>query len=153
MKYCIPTCVWRWIRLNVPKRRHKSDAGWNYPEESIQQILPCFKHAISWLSNGIHWGSATYESPVRLKSFLTPVTAFWFITPRILVVSWTLRMGPLFCPETSVGNYHYSLRIDPEERRSQVLRGGSLKSRFLERRCGQSDVRVNYICRLLDPCR
>jgi hypothetical protein len=29
----------------------------------------------------------------------------------------------------SVRNYHYSLRNDPEERSSQLLRGGSLKSR------------------------
>jgi len=32
------------------------------------------------------------------------------------------------CPETSVGNYHYSLRNDPEERSSHLLRGRSLKS-------------------------
>jgi hypothetical protein len=33
------------------------------------------------------------------------------------------------CPETSVRNYHYSLRNAPEEFSSQVLRDGSLKSR------------------------
>jgi hypothetical protein len=38
-------------------------------------------------------------------------------------------MGPIGCPETSVRNYHYSLRFDTEERSSQLLRGGSLKSR------------------------
>ena len=32
-------------------------------------------------------------------------------------------------PETSVRNYHYSLRNDPEEGSSHLLRGGSLKSR------------------------
>ena len=37
-------------------------------------------------------------------------------------------MGPIFSPETSVRNYHYSLRNDPEERSSRLLRGGSLKS-------------------------
>jgi len=31
------------------------------------------------------------------------------------------------CPETSVGNYHFSLHNNPEERSSQLLRGGSLK--------------------------
>jgi len=40
------------------------------------------------------------------------------------------RMGPIGCPETSVRDYHYSLRNDPEERSSQLLRGGSLKSRI-----------------------
>jgi hypothetical protein len=38
-------------------------------------------------------------------------------------------MRPIGCPETSIGNYHYSLRNVPEERGSQLLRGGSLKSR------------------------
>jgi len=37
-------------------------------------------------------------------------------------------MEPIGCPETSVRNYHYSLRNDPEERGSRLLRGGSLKS-------------------------
>ena len=29
-------------------------------------------------------------------------------------------MGPIGCPETSVSNYHYSLRKNAEERSSQV---------------------------------
>ena len=44
--------------------------------------------------------------------------------------SGSLRMGPIACPETSVRNYRYSLCNDPEERSSQLLRGGSLKSPF-----------------------
>jgi hypothetical protein len=38
-------------------------------------------------------------------------------------------MGPIGCPETSVRNYHYSPRNNPEERSSH-LRGVSLKSRM-----------------------
>jgi len=38
-------------------------------------------------------------------------------------------MGPVCCPETSVRNYHYSLRNNPEERSVYLLIGGSLKSR------------------------
>jgi hypothetical protein len=30
-------------------------------------------------------------------------------------------MGPIGCPETSVRNYHYSLRNNPEERSSQMV--------------------------------
>jgi len=41
--------------------------------------------------------------------------------------SWPLKKGPIGCPETSVRNYHHSLRNSPEERRSHLLRGGSLK--------------------------
>ena len=37
-------------------------------------------------------------------------------------------MGPICCPETSLRNYHYSLRNNPEELSSQILRGVSLKS-------------------------
>ena len=35
------------------------------------------------------------------------------------------------CPETSVINHHYSLRNNPEERSSQLLHGGSLKSHIV----------------------
>jgi len=37
-------------------------------------------------------------------------------------------MGPKGCPGTSVRNYHYTLRNDPEEHSSHLLGGGSLKS-------------------------
>jgi hypothetical protein len=37
-----------------------------------------------------------------------------------LLDSWTRRMGPIGCPETSVRSYHYSLRNDPEERISRT---------------------------------
>ena len=39
-------------------------------------------------------------------------------------------MGPIGCPETSIINYHYSLHNNPEEGSSDLLRGGSLKSRI-----------------------
>jgi hypothetical protein len=40
-------------------------------------------------------------------------------------------MGPIVCAETSVINYHYSLRNSPEERSYHLQRGGSLKSRMI----------------------
>jgi len=36
-----------------------------------------------------------------------------------VLVSWTVRMGPIGCPETSIRNYHCWLRSNPEERISQ----------------------------------
>ena len=42
------------------------------------------------------------------------------------------EMGPIGCPETSVRNYHYSLRNNPEERSYQLLLDGSLNSRKLQ---------------------
>jgi hypothetical protein len=37
-------------------------------------------------------------------------------------------MELIFCPETSIRNYHHSLRNNPEERSFHPLRGRSLKS-------------------------
>ena len=34
--------------------------------------------------------------------------------------SWALKVGPIGCPETSVRNYHYTLRNIPEERRCHL---------------------------------
>ena len=39
----------------------------------------------------------------------------------------SLKMRQIVCPETSVRNYHYSLRYKPEEGSSHLLRGGNLK--------------------------
>ena len=35
---------------------------------------------------------------------------------------WPLNIGPIACPETSVTNYHYSLRNNPEEHSSSLER-------------------------------
>jgi len=37
-----------------------------------------------------------------------------------LLDSRPLKMGKIGCPETSVRNYNFSLRNDPEERSSQI---------------------------------
>jgi len=42
----------------------------------------------------------------------------------------TLKLESIGCPETSVRNYHYSLRNNPEDRSSNPIRGGSLKSQI-----------------------
>jgi len=44
--------------------------------------------------------------------------------------SLPVKMGLIGCPETSVRNYHYTLRNIQEERRSNFHRGESLKSRI-----------------------
>jgi len=41
-------------------------------------------------------------------------------------------MGPIDCPETSLINYLYTQRNNPEERSSDLLRGSSMKSRNCE---------------------
>ena len=44
-----------------------------------------------------------------------------------MVISYR-RFG-IYCPETSLRNHHYSLRNDPDERSSNLLRGGNPKSK------------------------
>ena len=52
--------------------------------------------------------------------------------------SWTLRMGPLGCPETSVINYHYSLRNSPEERGSLIqCDAGLIREVIFKKKCGR----------------
>jgi hypothetical protein len=58
---------------------------------------------------------------------------FWFLT---------LEGGTIGCPETSVRNYHCSLRNSAEERSSLLHRGGSLKSR----RYYEANSRFSQFC-------
>jgi hypothetical protein len=44
---------------------------------------------------------------------------FWVIRQQVVVISRPSNKGRVGCPETSVRNYHYSLRNNPEERSSQ----------------------------------
>jgi len=59
--------------------------------------------------------------------------SFWILEP--------LKMGPIGCTETSVRNYHHTLRNITEERRYHLLRGGSLKSRIVVRRFLRSEFK------------
>jgi len=58
----------------------------------------------------------------------------WVITQRIVAIPYRSclqgsRTQADSCPETSVMNYHYSLRNNVEQRGLPLLSGGSLKSR------------------------
>jgi hypothetical protein len=50
---------------------------------------------------------------------------FW---DNLWVPSWPLKMEPIGCPETSARDCHYTLRNIPEEPRSLLFRGRSVKS-------------------------
>jgi len=83
--------------------------------------------------------------PQRYRQCLVlRIALFWVIKQRVLVISYRRsgttyryhfqcpsKMGPIGCPETSVINYYYSLRNNPEERIFHLLRGESVKSRIL----------------------
>ena len=58
------------------------------------------------LINGMQW---------KVKRWLMRYLPVQYIGPTFKT------MGPIGCPETSVRNYHYSLRNNPEERSSHLL--------------------------------
>jgi hypothetical protein len=54
-------------------------------------------------------------------------TVCWLISLKVKSkTAWPLKMGQIGCPETSVTRYKSTLCAIPEERRSQLHRGGSL---------------------------
>jgi len=56
-------------------------------------------------------------------------------------------MGPTGFPEMSVMNYHYTLRISPEERGSHLVRGAGQKSQKL-RVFPQEQIKLHVVyCR------
>ena len=46
-------------------------------------------------------------------------------------ISWPLKMEPTDCPETLDKTYHYMLRNNPEDCRSNLHRNGNLESRVI----------------------
>jgi hypothetical protein len=95
----------------------------------------------SFFSSGHTDGSIRVVQALHLLSWLTGSAFFWDVTQRrMVIVYWRFgktcrsglvapcKMGPIRCPETSVKDYHSTLRNIPEERRSHQHRVGSLKS-------------------------
>jgi hypothetical protein len=81
---------------------------------------------------------------------------FWVVTQRVVAISYRpfgttyrspLKMGPICCSQRSIINCHYSLRNNPEERSSHLLRGGSLKSeeKLLSASCRSAGVHLIMI--------
>ena len=56
-------------------------------------------------------GLRTYQHPGRWEPRSSELLRRRFDD----ILSWTLKMEPIDCPETSVWNYHYSLRENPYE--------------------------------------
>jgi len=72
---------------------------------------------------------------VVFTQFFSNISRFPYInlvlaSPAFSLHSWTLKMGPISCPERSVTNYRYSLPNNPKGQSSQLIRGGSMKSRI-----------------------
>jgi len=97
--------------LQAPPIGHHLQAPPICPHLQAPPIGPIFKRHLSVPSS-----SATYLSPSSSATYRSPSSSVW---------GW----GQTGCPETSVWNYYYSLRNNPKERSSQLLRRRSLISR------------------------
>jgi hypothetical protein len=75
---------------------------------------------------GWHHTTETLHSPH------SPLYKLYIRATDFLLDSWTLRMGPIVFPETSVRNYHYLLHNNPEECISQMESKGSNRKMAIE---------------------
>ena len=107
----------------------------------LKQICPLLELS---RSNIRHAYVDVYSNNVINKDIRTAL--FWVIAQQVVVILYR-RFGTTYrsrihesiigfltheligFPESSVKNYHYSLRNDPEQRGSRLFSGGSLKSR------------------------
>ena len=83
--------------------------------------------------------------PTFRDNILVPSAGFK--KPKRSLDSWPLKMRPICCPETSVRNYHHSLRNNPEECGSQahaMVQAVKLSASL----CAPAVVRVGFV---LDP--
>jgi hypothetical protein len=62
-----------------------------------------------------YYTASSGNSLLMFRDYLRTIFRF----QESLLDSWTLRMGPIGCPEILVTNYHYSLRNNPEHWGSQ----------------------------------
>jgi len=87
--------VWRCVILGF---RHE-----------VEEICALPGHSAAWSGN-------------FLRTFQDNLSALSSRVKNPRRVSWPLKMGPIRCTETSVRNYHYTLRYVVEERRSHSWR-------------------------------
>jgi hypothetical protein len=91
-------------------------------------ILPTFRDNIaSPFSRVMHPKKKILVPCSRINNPLNMADVFFFVG------SWSLKMGPTDRPQTSVINYHYSLRNNPEERSSRLPRSGRINSQYKDR--------------------
>jgi hypothetical protein len=118
-----------YVGLSCATPKFYSAAPYRFDYRSNTKLMYKCNYMMFWLVYGVLWvqlrlmGSLLFEI-VKCDS----VTAY----TEDRSTRWNLRssrIGPIGCPETSVRNYHSTLRDIPEERRSHLYRRGSLKSR------------------------
>ena len=97
--------------------------NFRFPQKA-RSLFFYYRSEYSTLADG--WTPWSYTRAVVLQWTRVKRTACWVMTEKsfgnnaVLQAngSCPLKMGPSGCSETSVRNYHYSLRNNPEERSS-----------------------------------
>jgi len=93
--------AWHWVRPYNEKIRN----WWSYTTIPFIYIQACTNTTLAF--------THAFVKPRKLH-YLYP----YFNTKKFNQIRrpWPLKVGPIICPETSVRNYHYSLRNSPEDR-------------------------------------
>ena len=120
-----------------PRIKLKLESGNCFSSVTRKRRFPVFNQTKLRITKNITFRSAAVLSGLKLislRTWMLRTALFGVNTQWVVVISYrrfgtTCQLGQKGCLEISVRNYHYSLRNDPEERSSQLLRGGSLKSR------------------------
>jgi hypothetical protein len=111
-------------RISVAPRSHKTRSLWN-----------------STVHYRVHNSPALFAIPSPfalfpshfLRAVLLRTALYWVVTQRVVVILYvrfeTTCGSHSQGSKTSVRNYRYSLRNNPEERSSHLIRGVSLRSR------------------------
>jgi hypothetical protein len=131
--------------MTVWKYQFALELGGTHIEQKFLQVKNFTHSLIARIVS--HWDVETVTCPERFSQNNCYVwtdahqapCVMLLLGPTIKWYIWELRcfglkqrvvvMGLIGCPETSVRNYHYTLRNSPEERSYHLLRGGSLKLR------------------------
>ena len=140
--------------LRAVNIRHGTNGFTSLPKEGVLRIFfslknPTFSAGFEPSNLGTKGQHATFRPPKPHTS----IGKLLYLTSRdskdFLGGSWSLKMGPLGCPETSVGNFHYSLRNNPEEgsssHRSCVIRKTRLYSLLRTIKAGKTYVILNFL--------
>jgi hypothetical protein len=121
----LPPTLLTWV-FSCVSLSHQSEFCWS---QSVSVQLHWLPHSPSHfqsltttlLADRHHTTKIFYHQHSSLRKLCIGATGF-------LLDSWSLRLGPICFLGKSVRNYHFSLCNNPEELRSHVLCGGSLKS-------------------------
>jgi hypothetical protein len=124
-----------WCPLCVPRLCTPGKQRVNCLHEGGSRTAEAGWHAFSWPLSSQALVTQSFASFQACAAKQRRTALFWVITQRVVVIaydvsgqpigptfknpnrrildSWPLKTEPIGCPETSVRNYHYTLRNNP----------------------------------------